>query len=371
VKRLVVLLAAALALGAVLYVVVRIALDEDEPLPTPEVAPYEAGRRPGRDEPEFELPEGAGPRAGAAAPPYPWEPPDWKRTMVETLDRTNVDIDVEKVLLVDLLEELRHSLPYPVELDRGAVVKRRIDFTYRVKGIRASALISSVVRRSGLVLYYTPGRLHLAAPGREPTPTGAEGVLRGLEVARKLLSDGGPIRPPLEKLLPIRYEKTTVWRAAAKVAARLDVPVEVVAEIDADIRNARLTLETDRLTVARVLDEIAGGVGLSWGVEDHRIVICEADRAHDLRDRAVRAEALRGTEVHLNYRSRPLHEVVRDLGKQIDAPVYVDRALWEPDHPRVTLEIHAAPLRKALIALGGAVAARHLVRADAVYLVAR
>jgi type II secretory pathway component GspD/PulD (secretin) len=146
------------------------------------------------------------------------------------------------------------------------------------------------------------------------------------------------------------------------------VQVEVDADLDKERRQKKLTLSADTFTATQVLDHISEEVGLSWAVEDRRIVLCEPARAYDLRQRTARIGVLAEKEVHLNYRNRPLHQVVSDLAKQIEAPVHVERSLWEPDHPRVSLDVDAEQLRWALEDLCEAVGARHLIDADAVYL---
>ncbi|MHC4859408.1 MAG: hypothetical protein ACYTDY_04875 [Planctomycetota bacterium] len=366
-KRLTVILLAGLAVAALVYVLLSIS---DDDAPSPAAPPENGSPRAARGEqPVPELPDGKSLVARRdEVPPYPYEVPAWKREMARNLDEAVLALDVREVYLVDLLAEIRPHLPYPIELDRGAKMKRKRLFTFRVRKLRASALLQTIERRSGLDLYFTPGLLHFTSPELTPTPTGPEAVLLGIERAKKLLEEGGRIRPALEKLLPIRIVDDSVWRAATKVGVRLMVQVEVDADLDKERRQKKLTLSADTFTATQVLDHISEEVGLSWAVEDRRIVLCEPARAYDLRQRTARIGVLAEKEVHLNYRNRPLHQVVSDLAKQIEAPVHVERSLWEPDHPRVSLDVDAEQLRWALEDLCEAVGARHLIDADAVYL---
>ena len=173
-----------------------------------------------------EIPDGgslASPPDKARIPPYPYEIPAWKREMLETLERTEFALDVRGASLVDFLAVLGRVLPYPIDSDPGADLERKVGFSLQTKKTTAAHALRVLEVRSGLAIYYTDGRIHLAAPDLVPPLEGAEAVLAGLDRARKILEGGGPIRPRLDSILPVRFETKAIWEVCAELSMRLGV----------------------------------------------------------------------------------------------------------------------------------------------------
>ena len=102
-----------------------------------------------------------------------------------------------------------------------------------------------------------------------------------------------------------------------------------------------------------------------------RIVIAERPRAEELRRQAARAREMSDLETELVLDDVPLFEVAKRIGKLAGVPVLVDRALWEPEHPRVTLSTGPRTLERALRMLDVEIDAAHLLTGEAIFLLRR
>jgi hypothetical protein len=309
------------------------------------------------------------PEAAAAGedepPPYPWDLPEWKRRMLDRLAETSVDYAARRRTFRQIVDDLQGSLPFTIDL-RGKADDGGREHTVSFRGLSGDLVIAGLERLSRLTAWYSPGTIHLSPADEVPPPEGPEAIAAGIEEARRVAAAGGPIRPMLDRVLPVRFEGTPFNSAIGTIATGLRVPIEVTEEVPSDLT---IDLVSDRMKAEDVLVAVAAAAKLGFAVEDRRIVVTEPNRAADLRASRDRAAALARSTVDLRFRDQPLAEAVRRLSETIGVPVYVDRALWAPEHPRVTSDGPPRELRRWLADLTRGLPARSVIRYDAVYLV--
>jgi hypothetical protein len=273
------------------------------------------------------------------------------------------------IALRDVAVGFSSQLAWPLSVEGLPEAIRAKEITLGLKDRAAPAAVGALARLAGAEVHLRPGEIVLLPKGVEPEWTEEERPFVRLERAIRIVRAGGPLRPPVTKIVPVRFRDVTLEAACREVGHRLRIEVVFDPRIPRATRATRLTLENDAMTGEAVLTDITAAARLSWAAEERRILVTDHRRADLIREERQAARTLAATEVSVAFSNRPLWFVAKEIGRQIGVPVIVDRRLWEPEHPRITHRQGPVTLSRLLHALNGKIPARSLTRGEAVYLV--
>ncbi|MEN8151192.1 MAG: hypothetical protein ABFS86_15350 [Planctomycetota bacterium] len=300
-------------------------------------------------------------------PAYPWVEPEWKTAMADALSREKLTLDLKDADLETVLTALSGQLIWHVSAPAIPAPGRKFEMSYAdTDAMRVLRNLASVL---GAKVCLRPSGIEFIPFGVEPDWGDDEIYLAGLERARAVLDAGGPKAAPVAKLLPVGFDGVVLRKILPDIGNRLGISVEIDPRVTLEQRMTRVTLRTETMTAARVLDDVTAAARLTWAAEERRILVTFDDRARAIRGERERAKANAATEVELAVKGRPLAFVAEEIRRQVGVPVVVDRELWEPNHPRITLRTGPEPLGKLLRKLAKAIPARFLIRGEAIYLI--
>jgi len=310
-----------------------------------------------RDEPEPEIPA------------YPWVEPAWRTAMREALARERVTLEVKDGTFEEVLRALTGQLVWQIDVtDLPAEVHSRA-YTINFHEADASRVFQAVASVTQATFHLRPTGIQILPIGLEPKWGRDEIYLAGLASAKRILDAGGPRAAPVEKLLPVEFDKVTLEAALREIANRLHFDIALDPRLTHEQRVTRVTLRTDRMTGALVLDDVTAAARLTWAAEERRILVTFEEDARAIREERQRAKVNSAMSTSVAFGDRMLADVAKEIGEQAGVPVVVDLALWVPNHPRITLRAGPAPLGRVLRALAPKIPARFLIRGEAIYLI--
>jgi len=289
--------------------------------------------------------------------------------MAKTLAAQTVTIDLADADLSQVIEALRARIG--LFLDATDLPEDAKSRTYRFQFEKEEGgmVLAAIARHLKAEVHLRPTGIKLLPIGIDPVWEGEEVYVGGLARAGRILDEGGPRAAPLEKVLPVEFEDVALEKALREISSRIRIPIAIDPRATAEQRGTRLSLTNDLLTVARVLDDVTAAARLTWAAEERRVLVTFDETARAIREERRQAAVNAETTVSVAFRDTPLFRVVEEIDRQTGVPVIVDRALWEPDHPKVTLRMGPVPLGRLLRSLAPLVPARSLIRGEAVYLV--